>query len=162
MPIRDEQGAITEWIGSATDISARKQAEEALRRSEADQRAARREAEQANLAKDQFLAMLGHELRNPLAPMATALQLMRLRGAPSREQDVLERQVKHLTRLVDDLLDISRVTRGRIDLQKQPIELYEVVAQAMEIAEPMLGQRQNAVEVDVRPSGWRSTPTRIA
>src|SRR5688572_32847496 len=79
VPIRDEQGVITEWIGSATDISARKQAEEALRRSEADQRAARREAEQANLAKDQFLAMLGHELRNPLAPMATALQLMRLR-----------------------------------------------------------------------------------
>ncbi len=152
VPVRNEQGTTIEWIASATDISARKKAEEALRRSEADHRAARREAEQANLAKDQFLAMLGHELRNPLAPMATALQLIRLRGETSREQDVLERQVKHLTRLVDDLLDISRVTRGKIELQKKPVEAADVVARSMELAGPMLEQRRSVVDIDV-PAG---------
>ena len=75
---------------------------------------ARKEAEAANRAKDEFLAILGHELRNPLAPIQTALALMRLRGdtTAERERMVIERQVRHLTRLVDDLLDVSRITRG--------------------------------------------------
>ena len=76
---------------------------------------ARREAEAASRAKDEFLAMLGHELRNPLAPMLTALQLMRLRGDTvlERERIVIERQTRHLVRLVDDLLDVSRIARGQ-------------------------------------------------
>ena len=75
-------------------------------------------AENANRAKDEFLAMLGHELRNPLSPILTALQLMKLRGdtTSERERTVIERQVTHLTRLVDDLLDVSRIARGKVKL----------------------------------------------
>ena len=97
---------------------------------------ARAEAETANRAKDEFLAMLGHELRNPLAPMLTALQLLRLRGHQSREQEVLERQVRHLAGMVDDLLDVSRITRGRLELKRQPIELGDIILSAMELAGP--------------------------
>ncbi len=81
---------------------------------------ARETAEVANRAKDEFLAMLGHELRNPLAPIMTALQLLKLRGVETgeRERNVIERQVKHLVSLVDDLLDVSRITRGKIQLQR--------------------------------------------
>ena len=81
---------------------------------------ARREAEAANRAKDEFLAMLGHELRNPLAPILTALQLMRLRDVPGaeRERSIIERQVKHVVSLVDDLLDVSRITRGKVQLRR--------------------------------------------
>ena len=77
---------------------------------------AKADAEAANRAKDEFLAMLGHELRNPLAPIQTALQLIRLRsdGSAERERSVIERQVKHLTRLVDDLLDVSGIARGKV------------------------------------------------
>src|SRR6188508_2891523 len=79
------------------------------------ERDARAEAETASRAKDEFMAILGHELRNPLAPILTALQLMELRGDPqSRERQVIQRQVDHLVRLVDDLLDVSRITRGKL------------------------------------------------
>jgi signal transduction histidine kinase/CheY-like chemotaxis protein len=128
------------------DIAPRRRAEMALQ-------AAREQAEEANRAKDEFLAMLGHELRNPLAPMLTALQLMRLRGQHSREQDVLERQVRHLGRMVDDLLDVSRIARGAIELKRRPTELCEVVLSAMELAGPLLEQRQDLVEVQVPQRG---------
>jgi PAS domain S-box-containing protein len=141
-----------------TDATARRRAEQALQASESryrtlahDHAAARREAEQASRAKDEFLAMLGHELRNPLAPILTALQLMRMRGNESREQEVLERQVRHLTRLVDDLLDVSRIARGTIDLDAKPIELRDVVDRAMELASPLLEQRENDVDIRVPP-----------
>ena len=89
---------------------------------------ARREAEAANRAKDEFLAMLGHELRNPLAPILTALQLMSLRDgadATEKERAVIDRQVRHLVRLVDDLLDVSRIARGRIELAREHVELCD-------------------------------------
>ena len=111
------------------------------------------QASQASRAKDEFLAMLGHELRNPLAPMRTALQLMRLRGSESREQDVLERQVTHLSRLVDDLLDVSRITRGTIELERRPVELSEVVLRAMEIASPVLEHAHHEVLLAVPRKG---------
>ena len=129
-----------------SDITRRKQAESALR-------SARDAAEAANRAKDEFLAMLGHELRNPLAPMLTALQLMRLKGQHSREQDVLERQVQHLGRMVYDLLDVSRITRGTIELKRRPSELFEVVLSAMELAGPLLEQRNARVDVQVPQQG---------
>ena len=81
----------------------------------------------ANRTKDQFLAMLGHELRNPLSPIVTALQLLKTRGGTGQEHAVIERQVNHLTRLVDDLLDVSRITRGKVEMQQRPIEIHDVV-----------------------------------
>ena len=97
--------------------------------------------------------MLGHELRNPLAPMTTALQLMRMRGVSSREQDVLERQVAQLSRLVDDLLDVSRVSRGAVELRRAPIELCAVVLRAAETASPMLEHRHQRLDLHVATSG---------
>jgi PAS domain S-box-containing protein len=111
----------------------------------------REDAEAANRAKDEFLAMLGHELRNPLAPILTALQLLKLRGVAGveRERAVIERQVKHVVRLVDDLLDVSRITRGRIELHRERVELADIVARAVEIASPVLEQQRHSLEVDV-------------
>ena len=110
---------------------------------------ARQDAENASRAKDEFLAMLGHELRNPLAPIVTTLQLLRLRGSASHEQDIIERQVGHLTRLVDDLLDVSRITRGKIELNTRPREIMEVIERAMEIASPLVNPRRHDVRVEV-------------
>ena len=108
-------------------------------------------AESANRAKDEFLAMLGHELRNPLSPILTALQLMKLRGevGSQRERVVIERQVVHLSRLVDDLLDVSRIARGRIDLKRQILEVSDIVARAIEMSSPLLEQRAHRLHVDV-------------
>jgi signal transduction histidine kinase/DNA-binding response OmpR family regulator len=118
------------------------------------ERAARQAAEEANRAKDEFLAVLGHELRNPLAPIQTALQLMEMKGvAPSKERDVLERQVGHLVRLVDDLLDVSRITRGMIELTKAPLELGDVIGEAIEMASPLIEQKRHRLVVDVSRSG---------
>jgi len=116
---------------------------------------ARKEVEQANRAKDEFLAMLGHELRNPLAPIVTALQLMRLRGGDAllAERTIIERQVRHMTRLVDDLLDVSRVARGKVVLSKAPIELAEVIAKALETASPALEDRAHQLSVSLASRG---------
>jgi signal transduction histidine kinase len=111
------------------------------------------EASAANRAKDEFLAMLGHELRNPLSPITTSLQLMRLRGFESKEQALIERQIAHLTRLVDDLLDVSRVTRGKIELRKQPVEIADVVLRALEMASPLLEQQRHDIDIRVPRSG---------
>jgi PAS domain S-box-containing protein len=114
----------------------------------------RESAEAASRAKDEFLAMLGHELRNPLAPILTALQLLKLRGIDeaAHERGVIERQVQHLVSLVDDLLDVSRITRGRVDLRREPVELATVVTRAVEIAAPVIDQQRHALHVDV-PAG---------
>ena len=114
-------------------------------------------ARSANRAKDQFLAMLGHELRNPLAPIATALQLMKLHGDSTfdRERTVIERQVEHLTRLVDDLLDVSRITRGKVELKRELVEISEIVGRAVEMVSPLLEQRAHDLILDVQRSGLR-------
>jgi signal transduction histidine kinase len=116
---------------------------------------ARLQAEIANRAKDEFLAMLGHELRNPLAPILTALQLLRLRGVQGgeREREIIERQVQHLVTLVSDLLDVSRITRGKIQLTRRPVEVSEVVAKAIETASPLLEQKGHQLQVDVPRNG---------
>src|SRR5262249_5260730 len=97
--------------------------------------AARSAAEAADRAKDEFLAMLGHELRNPLAPALTAIQLMKIKGVAteSRERDVLERQIQHMARLVDDLLDVSRLRRGAIELRRERFDVSEAVSRAVEM-----------------------------
>ncbi len=113
---------------------------------------ARARAEEATLAKDRFMAMLGHELRNPLAPIVTALDLLRHRGLWSHEHDIMHRQVGHLMRLVNDLLDMSRITGGKLVLQLQSVELGAVVARALEMTSPLLEQRRHHVDV-VLPEG---------
>ena len=112
---------------------------------------ARRDAEAANRAKDEFLAMLGHELRNPLAPILTALQLMRLRNesAAERERTIIERQVNHMVSLVDDLLDVSRITRGKVQLKRERIDLADIVAKAIEMTSPAIESRRHLLTVDV-------------
>ena len=134
------------------DITDRKRADLALR-------AARERAELDNQEKDEFLAMLAHELRTPLAPMLTALQLLRLRGAHLREHDILERQVNHLNRMVDDLLDVSRISRGKVELRRERAQLSQVIVSAIELAGPRLEQHfvdvqlpREGIEVDVDPA----------
>jgi len=112
-----------------------------------------KEAQAANRAKDEFLAMLGHELRNPLAPMLTTLELLRLRGDTSPELEILERQVTHLTRLVDDLMDVSRITQGKLELRRKNVELAEVVSKAIEITSPIIEQRRHRLDVHVGRRG---------
>ncbi|WP_217428519.1 hybrid sensor histidine kinase/response regulator [Rugamonas rivuli] len=113
--------------------------------------------------KDEFLAMLGHELRNPLAPIVTALKLMKLRGADTApEQAVIERQVEHLVRLVDDLLDVSRIASGKVELRKETVQLAEVLNRAIEMASPLLEQKRHRLLVDVPGVRWHGDPARLA
>jgi signal transduction histidine kinase len=127
---------------------ARREARRERDRLLAREQEAKREALAASRTKDEFLAMLSHELRNPLAPIVSAIRLLRLSGAPSPALDILERQTGHLTRLVDDLLDVSRITRRKIELRRRRIELSEAVDKAVEIVHPLLEERSH--EVDLR------------
>ena len=114
-----------------------------------------RRAEDAGRSKDEFLAMLGHELRNPLAPMATALHLMARKGDPGTrmEREVMERQVAHMKRLVDDLLDVSRITGKRLEMRMQPLRVAELVQHAAQVVQPVLGLRR--LQVDIAPDAQR-------
>ncbi|WBS01422.1 response regulator [Pseudoduganella sp. SL102] len=116
---------------------------------------ARSDAEVANRAKDEFLAMLGHELRNPLSPILVALELMRLKGIGSldREHAVIERQARHLVRLVDDLLDVARIAQGKFELRRERVELAALVTQAVETVSPLLEERRHRLRLDVPPAG---------
>ncbi|WP_244817390.1 hybrid sensor histidine kinase/response regulator [Caballeronia sp. Lep1P3] len=113
------------------------------------------EREEASRAKDEFLAMLGHELRNPLAPITTALGLIRKHrgGASDPYHDIIERQVTHLSRLVEDLLDVSRITRGSIELAVEPLRIGSVLARAMEAASPLVEQRKQSLSMNVADDG---------
>jgi signal transduction histidine kinase len=116
---------------------------------------ARREAERANHTKDHFLAVLGHELRNPLAPALTALELMKARDphAFARERQVLERQVGHMARLVNDLLDLASLARGRVALRRGRPEMRHVIDRAVDMARPMMESQQHTLRVEVPSSG---------
>ena len=115
--------------------------------------AALKKAHEARRTKDEFIAMLGHELRNPLAPILTALQLLRMRGKEYRELAVIERQAGHLARLVDDLLDISRITRGKIELRKVRVELSSMVMRGVEQAGSLIEQRRQRLDIRVPMEG---------
>jgi len=139
-PLRELDGRVEGVVLVATDVT--------------ELVASRRRAEEASRAKDEFLAMLGHELRNPLAPLVTALHLMKLRAPESleRERSIIERQVKNLSRLVDDLLDVSRIARGKVELRREAVQLGVVVAQGIETASPLIESRRHRLTVDV--PGW--------
>jgi signal transduction histidine kinase/ActR/RegA family two-component response regulator len=146
--LRDGDKPIEGLISVGYDVTAQVLARETVER-------ARQAAESASRAKDEFMAMLGHELRNPLAPISTALQLIHLRGDDpfEREHRIIERQVQHVTRLVEDLLDVSRITRGEVVLSRQVVELATVVAKAIEIAAPMLEKSRHHFACDVPIEG---------
>ena len=112
-------------------------------------------ANAAGQAKDEFLAILGHELRNPLAPMLTALHLMDLKagddGRTSRERQIMRRQLEHMRRLVDDLLDVARITRGKLDMRSEPVNLLSVVERAVESVQPVAGLRPHGIKVELPP-----------
>ena len=113
--------------------------------------AARAEAEAADRAKDEFLALLGHELRNPLAPALTAVHLLKQRGENGREREIIERQIRHMARLVDDLLDVSRLRRGAIELRREPFDLAEAVSRAVEMTSPIFTDKHHELVVEVPP-----------
>ncbi|MBW8371951.1 MAG: PAS domain S-box protein [Thiobacillus sp.] len=150
----DEQGRLLGGFGTTQDITGLKQAEQAL--IEADQR------------KDEFLAMLAHELRNPLTPIRNAAHVLgRLETHEPRvqwAQQVIERQVGHLTRLVDDLLDVSRIVRGKVSLKMEPVELAAVVNQALDMARPLIDAMHHrvAVRLPEQPAYLEGDPVRLA
>lgn len=115
------------------------------------QREARQRAAAAERRKDEFLAILGHELRNPLAPIRTALELMRMKddAAFLREREIVERQLGYMMRLVDDLLDLSRITRGKLELRREDVELSDCVRDAIEVASPSFDARRHQLVVNV-------------
>jgi len=119
------------------------------------EKAARANAEAASRTKDEFLALLGHELRNPLSPIITSLQLMKLRAPETfeRERAVIERQVEHMARLVGDLLDVARITRGKVELKLQRVELGAVFANAVETASPLLEEKRHRLIAAVPARG---------
>jgi PAS domain S-box-containing protein len=140
-PVLCDDGSVEVAVSTVVDVTAEKEARTA--------------ADEAGRAKDEFLAMLSHELRNPLTPIVTALHLMRLRGASmlERERAVIERQVRHLMRLVDDLLDVSRASRGGLRLERAPVELSAIVADAIEVAGPLVEERGQRLTVSVPRTG---------
>ncbi len=103
--------------------------------------------------KDQFLAMLAHELRNPLAPIVNALEIMRLREEPDpvfvRARSAMERQVRHMVHLVDDLLDVSRISTGKVTLRQEPVVLADIVQQAVETSRPLITKRNHTLAIDL-------------
>src|SRR5262245_2956405 len=123
---------------------------------------------EADRRKDEFLAMLAHELRNPLTPVRTAIDLLRLKEPPepvrTHARDVIDRQVAHMTRLVDDLLDVSRITRGKIQLQKDPVELANAVTCAVETVRSLVESRKHELSVTLptNPVRLMADPTRLA
>ncbi|WP_193615663.1 ATP-binding protein [Massilia sp. YMA4] len=132
-PLRDAEGNIVQWFGTNTDVTPIELAQQELK--------------DANRRKDEFLAMLAHELRNPLAPIATAAELLRLGkldDARIRQTSaVIGRQVEHMTKLVDDLLDVSRVTRGLVTLRRKTLDFNAVATEAVEQAGALMDARQH-------------------
>jgi len=145
VPIRNDEAQIVGWAGINLDISRLKETESALR--DADRR------------KDEFLATLAHELRNPLSPIRNAVTILNLNSANERQKqwsrDVIGRQVKHMALLLDDLLDVSRITRGRLQLRKDFVDLQTVVDQAIETARPLIETKKHRLDTQLRSGNLR-------
>ncbi len=164
-PARSDTGEVDGVIAVAAEVTEQVRNRERLEKSHAERERLLVELERASRAKDEFLAMLGHELRNPLSPIVTALQLMRMRsdGETSHEQSIIARQVDHLVRLVDDLLDVARLTRGKIELRRRPVKVSDVLAHAVEMASLLLEQRNHRLTVEAEPDlVWSVDAARMA
>ena len=138
-PIRDPFGNVIGIFVEGSDVTPRKQVEDELRA--------------ANRQKDQFLAMLAHELRNPLAPITTAAHLLKMGTLDAKgvrnASEIIARQAEHMTSLVNDLLDVSRVTRGLVALEKKELDLNEIVAGALEQVRPLIESRRHALTMEL-------------
>jgi PAS domain S-box-containing protein len=140
VPVRNERGEITAWVGINLDISDLKQVENELR--DADRR------------KDEFLATLAHELRNPLAPIRNGLEVLKRATNPealAAARDMMERQCEQMVRLLDDLLDVSRISRGAVELRRERVDLAAVVLRAVETSRPLLQQAGHELTVSMPP-----------
>jgi PAS domain S-box-containing protein len=152
--IRDDSGEITEILAIGNDITALKRAEEALR--------------EADRSKDELLATLAHELRNPLTPICNAVEILKLQGVPEATAQtaraMIERQVAHMVRLIDDLLDVSRINRGTLRLQKERIELAAVLTQTLEASRPLIERAGHLLKLSLppRPIYLEADPIRLA
>jgi PAS domain S-box-containing protein len=153
-PLRDQEGRVLHWFGTNTDISEIKEMEEALR--DTDRR------------KDEFLATLAHELRNPLAPIRNSLEILKMPSVDTetaqQTRDMMERQVHQLVRLVDDLLDVSRVMRSKIELRRERVELASIVAGAIEAAQPIIEVQGHELSLSLPPESLLldADPVRLA
>jgi PAS domain S-box-containing protein len=153
VPIRNANHSILGWVGTSTDVDDEKRATQALEHSEQRYRSVSEAFEdqlrEANRRKDGFLATLAHELRNPLAPIRYATQLLKPGTPPEMAADarrMIDRQLEHMARLLDDLLDVSRITRGTLEIRRDTIDLRAAIRQAVDAARPLA----LAVEQDLR------------
>ncbi|MGH8666181.1 MAG: hybrid sensor histidine kinase/response regulator [Burkholderiales bacterium] len=141
VPIRNERGEIVRWFGTNTNVTERIRMEEALK--EGDRR------------KDEFLAVLAHELRNPLAPIRNALHIWRMTArhdpAAERVSEMMDRQVNHMVRLVDDLMEVSRITRGNIELRTEPVEVAAIIHSAVETSRPLIDAAGHVLTIAIPP-----------
>ncbi len=138
-PVLGPDGEVEVIVGTTRDVTERKRAEESLR--------------EIDRQKNAFLAQLAHELRNPLAPIRNAARIFKMKQSAEPDvlwaSEVIDRQVDHLTRLIDDLLDVSRISRNKLELRRQRIELQEVVRGAVEISQPTIDQNGHKLVLDV-------------
>jgi PAS domain S-box-containing protein len=167
-PIRDVHGQLIGGVAAVVDVSEQRQSEELLRTAMAEARRANEQLLDADRRKNEFLAILSHELRNPLAPIRNSVYILE-RAIPGGEQAnrarlVIDRQAQHMARLVDDLLDITRISRGKITLQRERVELAALVRRTAEDHREVY--RRNGIQFDVRgpdqPIWVDGDPTRLA
>jgi len=147
-PLRDARNEVAGVIGASVDITGTKENEEKMK----SQAEALQEADQR---KNDFMAMLAHELRNPLAPIRNAAALLKMPPAPDsrvqRQSDTIERQVASMARLLDDLMDVARITRGKVSLAMRPVRLRDVLAQAVEAMRPAIAERRHRFRLELPP-----------
>jgi PAS domain S-box-containing protein len=158
LSLTDADGVQDSALILTWDISERKQAEKIIAESE-------RELRESSRRKDEFLATLAHELRNPLAPVRNALHVLRMKGASALPwaQAIAERQVEHLVRLIDDLMDVSRISQGKLALKREPVELAKILDAAVDAARPQFEERRHSLTVDLpdRPVYLDADVTRL-
>ncbi len=159
-PIRNRDGHVTGVVLVFRDVTER-------RRSEADLLKHAAALQESDRRKDEFLAMLAHELRNPLAPIHNAVQILQLEGSHSENFPwslaVIGDQTRHLTVLVDDLLDVSRITQGKVKLQTEPVDLSSILSRVVETCRPLLTEREHTLTVELgeKPIRLEADPTRL-
>lgn len=151
-PVLSSDGAVRKWVGMNIDMTERKAAEEALRASEAALRESEERLRFADRRKDEFLATLAHELRNPVTPLINGLELIRraVKGHTDvqRTVEMMDRQLNHLVRLVEDLLDVRRITAGKIELRRNRIPVSDAVEAALEATRPLIEARRQKLVFD--------------